>query len=62
MTGSVSRELLVKKEGKFYSNSQDFQDRITSLPVKAGQNVWLQNSDSRKCEEAVRSAENPTPT
>ena len=47
------RELLVKKEGKFYSNSQDFQDRNTSLPFEAGQNVWLQNSDSRKCEEAV---------
>ena len=47
------RELLTKKEGKFYSNSQDFQDRITSLPFEAGQNVWLQNSDSRKCEAAV---------
>ena len=47
------RELLAKKEGKFYTNTQDFQDRITSLPFKAGQNVWLQNSDSRKYEEAV---------
>ena len=47
------RELLVKKEGKFYTNTQDFQDRITSLPFDAGQNVWFQNSDSRKYEEAV---------
>ena len=47
------RELLVKKEGKFYTNTQDFQDRINSLPFKAGQNVWLQNSDSRKYEEVV---------
>ena len=23
------------------------------MPFEAGQNVWLQNSDSRKCEEAV---------
>ena len=47
------RELLVKKEGKFYTNTQDFQYRITTLPFEAGQNVWLQNSDSRKYEEAV---------
>ena len=47
------KELLAKKEGKFYRNSQDFQDRITSLPFEAGQNVWFKNSDSRKCEEAV---------
>ena len=47
------RELLAKKEGKFYTNIQDFQDRINSLPFEAGQNVWLQNSDSRKYEEAV---------
>ena len=47
------RELIVKKEGKFYNIIQDFQDRINSLPFKAGQNVWLQNSDSRKYEEAV---------
>ena len=33
--------------------SKDFQDRIKALPFKAGQNVWLQNSDSRKYEEAV---------
>ena len=48
------RELLSKK-GKFYTNTQDFQDRIRSisLPFEAGQNVWLQNSDSRKYEEAV---------
>ena len=58
------RELLVKKEGKFYSNSHDFQDRINSLPFEAGQNVWLQNSDSRKYEAAVicEKSENPTPT
>ena len=47
------RELLAKEEGKFYTNTQDFQDRINSLPFKAGQNVWLQNSDSRKYEAAV---------
>ena len=47
------REPLAKKEGKFYNNSHDFQDRITSLPFEAGQNVWLQNSDSRKYEAAV---------
>ena len=47
------RELLAKKEAKFYTNTQDFQDRITSLPFKAGQNVWIQNSNSRKYEEAV---------
>ena len=50
---SKQRELIVKKEGKFYTNVKDFQDRIKALPFKAGQNVWLQNSDSRKCEEAV---------
>ena len=48
---SKQRELLAKKEGKFYTNAQDFQDRITSLPFEAGQNVWLQNSDSMKYEE-----------
>ena len=47
------RELLVKKEGQFYTNTQDFHDRINSLRFEAGQNVWLQNSDSRKYEEAV---------
>ena len=47
------RELIAKKEGKFYTNTKDFQDRINALPFEAGQNVWLQNSDSRKCEEAV---------
>ena len=47
------RELIVKKEGKFYTNVKDFQDRIKALPFEAGQNVWLQNSDSRKYEEAV---------
>ena len=47
------RELIAKKEGKFYTSTQDFQDRIKALPFEAGQNVWLQNSDSRKCEEAV---------
>ena len=41
------RELIAKKEGKFYTNTKDFQDRIKR------QNVWLQNSDSRNCEEAV---------
>ena len=50
---SKQTELLVKKEGKFCNNSQDFQDRIKSLPFEAGQNVWLQNFNSRKCEEAV---------
>ena len=50
---SKQRELLAKKEGKFYTNVKDFQDRIKALPFEAGQNVWLQNSDSRKCEEAV---------
>ena len=50
---SKQRELIGKKEGKFYTNTKDFQDRIKALPFKAGQNVWLQNSDSRKCEEAV---------
>ena len=54
MTGFVSREnSRAKKEGKFYTYTQDFQDRITSLPFEAGQNVWLQNSDSRKYQEAV---------
>ena len=47
------RELIVKKEGKFYTNTKDFQDRINSLPFEAGHNVWLQNCDSRKYEEAV---------
>ena len=47
------RELIVKKEGKFYTNTKDFQDRIKALPFEAEQNVWLQNSDSRKFEEAV---------
>ena len=47
------RELIAKKEGKFYTNVKDFQDRIKALPFEVGQNVWLQNSDSRKFEEAV---------
>ena len=47
------RQLIVKKEGKFYTNTKDFQDRIKALPFKAGQNVWLQNPNSRKYEEAV---------
>ena len=50
---SKQGELIAKKEGKFYTNVNDFQDRIKALPFEAGQNVWLQNSDSRKCEEAV---------
>ena len=50
---SKQRELRAKKEGKFYTSTQDFQDRIKALPFEAGQNVWLQNSDSRKYEEAV---------
>ena len=50
---SKQRELIAKKEGKFYTNTKDFQDRIKALPFEAGQNVWLQNSDSRKYEEAV---------
>ena len=52
-TISKQRELIAKKKGKFYTNVKDFQDRIKALPFEAGQNVWLQNSDSRKCEEAV---------
>ena len=50
---SKQREPIAKKEGKFYASTQDFQDRIKALPFEAGQNVWLQNSDSRKFEEAV---------
>ena len=50
---SKQRELIAKKEGKFYTSTKDFQDRIKALPFEAGQNVWLQNSDSRKYEEAV---------
>ena len=50
---SKQRELIAKKEGKFYASTQDFQDRIKALPFEAGQNVWLQDSDSRKYEEAV---------
>ena len=50
---SKQRELIAKKEGKFYASTQGFQDRIKALPFEAGQNVWLQNSDSRKFEEAV---------
>ena len=50
---SKQRKLIAKKEGKFYTNTKDCQDRIKALPFEAGQNVWLQNSDSRKCEEAV---------
>ena len=50
---SKQRELIAKKEGKFYTNVKDFQDRIKALPFEAGQNVRLQNSDSRKYEEAV---------
>ena len=50
---SKQRELIAKKEGKFYTSTKDFQDRIKALPFEAAQNVWLQNSDSRKYEEAV---------
>ena len=41
---SKQRELIAKKEGKFYTNTKDFQNRIKALPFEAGQNVWLQNS------------------
>ena len=34
---SKQRELIVKKEGKFYTNTKDFQDRIKALPFEAGQ-------------------------
>ena len=37
---SKQRELIAKKEGKFYASTQDFQ--IKALPFEAGQNVWLQ--------------------
>ena len=47
------RELIAKKEGKFYTNTQDFQDRMNSLPLEAGQIVWLQNYNSRKYDAAV---------
>ena len=47
------RDLIAKKEGKSYIDSKDLQDRINALPFEAGQNVWLQNSDSRKYEDAV---------
>ena len=50
---SMQRQLRAKKEGNSYTNSKDFQDRIKAMPFEAGQNVWLQNSDSRKYEEAV---------
>ena len=50
---SKQRELIAKKEGKFYTNTKDFHDRIKALPFEAGQNVWFKNSDSRKYEEAV---------
>ena len=50
---SKQRELIAKKEGKFYTITKDFQDRIKALPFEAGQNVWLQNPDSRKAEAAV---------
>ena len=49
----MQRQLIAKKEGKFYTNAKDFKDRIKVMPFEAGQNVWLQNSDSRKYEEAV---------
>ena len=49
----MQRQLIAKKEGKFYTNTKDFHDRIKAMPFEAGQNVWLQNSDSRKYEEAV---------
>ena len=33
---SKQRELIAKKEGKFYTNTKDFQDRIKALPFEAG--------------------------
>ena len=61
---SKQRELIARKEGKFYTNVKDFQDRIKALPFEAGQNVWLQILilGSMKKLLYVRSAENPTPT
>ena len=47
------RQLIAKKEGKFYTNTKDFQDRIKAMPFEAGQKVWLQNSNFRKYKEAV---------
>ena len=50
---TTSSKLLVNLVVCFYASTQDFQDRIKALPFEAGQNVWLQDSDSRKFEEAV---------
>ena len=47
---STIRELIVKKEGKYHPYS-DPKNPI--LPLEPGQNVWLQNSNSRQWEEAV---------
>ena len=35
------RELIAKKEGKFYTNTKNFSDRINAFLFDAGQNVWL---------------------
>ena len=58
---STQHELIAKKEGKYHPYSTP---KNPILPFEPGQNVWLQNSNSRQWEEAVveRNAENPTPT
>ena len=45
---SRQRELYSEERRQVLYQCQDFQDRIKALPFEAGQNVWLQNSDSRK--------------
>ena len=47
---STIRELIAKKEGKYHPQSTS-QNSI--LPLEPGQNVWLQNSNSRQWEQAV---------
>ena len=47
---STQRELIAKKEGKYHPYSTP---KNPILPLEPGQNVWLQNSNSRQWEEAV---------
>ena len=47
---STIRELIAKKEGKYHPYSES---KNPILPLEPGQNVWLQNSNSRQWEEAV---------
>ena len=61
---SKQRELIAKKEGKFYTNTKDFEDRIKHCHSRQdrmyGSRILILGSLKKL--SYMRSAENPTPT